>query len=161
MVMLLNYKKLMKHVHDIDIHPLHTLFEYGPYLMIIATFIYTKHSFLFLSLVASNILLNTILKNIIKQPRPVPTNEYGELQAYGMPSGHAQIVWFIWLYNMTSPYDIQQPIFLTICNTVLAVGTSLQRYYTKRHTPLQILAGFTVGILVCALFVVYYQFINP
>ena len=147
---------IMNFLHDIDIHPLQTFFEYGPHFMVIASLIYTTKPFLFLSFVATNNLVNTILKNVIKEPRPVPTNDYGKLQSYGMPSGHAQIVWFIWLYNMISPYSKYQPIFLTICNTIIAIGTSIQRYYMKKHTILQIIVGFFVGLFLCYTLLTYF-----
>ena len=43
-----------------------------------------------------NELINTVLKYIIKQPRPISRdNNYNE---YGMPSSHSQFVWFFSIY---------------------------------------------------------------
>lgn len=94
----------------------------------------------FILLVGFNIVINTVIKNIIKQERPKFTDKYGELQKYGMPSGHSQLVWFILFY------DIQgEKLHISIILFILACLSSYQRYMCDYHSKIQIIAGGLLG----------------
>lgn len=101
---------------------------------------YIGKSTTFITLLGINILINILLKNIIKQERPQKTDKYGELQRYGMPSGHSQMVWFMLFF------DIQQTNkYISFILLILAGLTSYQRYKCNYHTILQILVGGLLG----------------
>ena len=99
-------------------------------------------------------LLNVIIKNTLKAPRP--DSKLEELKSinpclknyltihrqYGMPSGHAQSV-------------CSQLVFLALffnnqILTILAAGQTVitlwQRYYDERHSLKQLLVGSMIGI---------------
>ena len=99
-------------------------------------------------------LLNIIIKNTLKAPRPDSKHEEFKSinpclrnyltihRHYGMPSGHAQSVCsqlvFIALF-------FNNPILtiLAACQTII---TLWQRYYDKRHSIKQLLVGSIIGI---------------
>ena len=106
-----------------------------------------------------NVILNLILKGLIKEPRP---NEDPKLfnialkhsirfrfidgyphDIFGMPSGHAQSVFFSVIFIYLSLKDIKIiSIYLFI-----ALLTMYQRVLFKEHNVLQVCAGAIVGIL--------------
>ena len=91
-----------------------------------------------------NIKINEILKTYIKEPRPKGCKEdfkRGTPHYYGMPSGHAQMCFFSVIYI----YLITKDIILLIWMLALAFTTLFQRYTTKCHSPLQLLAGSITG----------------
>jgi membrane-associated phospholipid phosphatase len=103
-------------------------------------------------------LLNVIIKNIIKAPRPDSQPEELAKQRksityknyltihrnFGMPSGHAQAtvseLTFIALY-------FKEPI-LSAAAAIMTAITLWQRYTTKRHSLMQLLAGSAMGLAV-------------
>lgn len=120
-----------------------TIIENIPYIFILWKLIIerkmsNKIKFVFFVLLC--LLLNTILKNIIKSPRPIITDKYGELQKYGMPSGHSQIIWFILFYKPKQ--DIQHLI-----GFIIAILSSYQRIITKNHYIEQVIIGSIIGII--------------
>lgn len=99
-----------------------------------------------------NELLNIVLKSVIRQPRPMFDtimfnhsygNLYGNLpyNMYGMPSGHAQIVWFSVVYM----YYVVRSWLVTFVYLFVAVLTSCQRIRDRWHTPFQVLVGVLLG----------------
>jgi membrane-associated phospholipid phosphatase len=87
-----------------------------------------------------NIIINTVLKNIIREKRPTQTMKYGEYQKYGMPSGHAQFLWFSLFYDFN--WDIQHLIMFIMC-----VISSIQRIVTKLHSFNQVFIGGIIGTI--------------
>ena len=115
-------------------------------------------------------LINVIIKNILKFPRPDSDPEVHHKltqsitwknyliihRNFGMPSGHAQAViselTFLALY-FKNPW-------LTAIAAMQAALTLYQRYATKRHSIKQLLAGSLLGVAVGASFykgVKYYK----
>ena len=115
-------------------------------------------------------LLNVIIKNTIKAPRPdSQEEEFAKLKKtvsyknyltihrnFGMPSGHAQAtvseLTFIALY-------FKEPLLTAIALLQVAI-TLWQRYTTKRHSLIQLLAGSIIGVIVGVLFyliILHYQ----
>jgi len=110
----------------------------------------------------TNHLLNIVIKNILKIPRPdSQPEEFAKLKNsvnyknyltihrnFGMPSGHAQStvseLIFIMLY-------FNQPI-LTGAAALQTALTLWQRYTTRRHSIPQLIAGSGIGIMVGILF---------
>ena len=105
--------------------------------------------YLFFSVVGT--IINSILKSIIRQPRPRKQRhlynfEHNQThgQQFGMPSGHAQNVFyslFTVLFKIPNMYFII-PTLLVACNTCW------QRWVYRNHTIFQILMGSITGILV-------------
>jgi membrane-associated phospholipid phosphatase len=108
-----------------------------------------------------NILLNTILKSLIQEPRPSEDKRLFNLEIlngkrighdrYGMPSGHAEGVFYSTAF-----------IFLTLKNKwigliylLISLITSYQRVAYKNHTFAQVLIGGTIGLFMGFFFFYY------
>ena len=109
-----------------------------------------KYLFLYIIFLLANNEFNKILKLIFREERPenpisfLQIEKYKGVQAYGMPSGHAQSVGYscIFLYLLTGlSYWLYIAIFI-------ALLTCIQRWKYRRHTIEQIIVGFLVGIIV-------------
>lgn len=90
--------------------------------------------------------INKILKNVIREERPSNGENYANeryvgAHVYGMPSGHAQSVFFsvVFLYLAT-----RSNILLLLTGSI-AVLTLLQRWISRKHTVAQLIAGSVVG----------------
>ena len=92
----------------------------------------------FTLLILFNSIINMVTKNILKQPRP--TQNSFSFDTYGMPSGHAQAVWFMVFYNLNKSTNKQNTLLIT-----LAFISCAQRVYTNNHTLEQVLVGSLVG----------------
>jgi membrane-associated phospholipid phosphatase len=127
---------------------------YGPIILFILTIIMLwgslKYLNVFLIFSFLNIIINNILKNIIKAPRPHNPNKniiYNKFEktngidTYGMPSGHAQSVSFATLYM----YLVTKSEGLLIGSSFIGMLSLLQRYRFKRHSIKQLLIGVIVG----------------
>jgi membrane-associated phospholipid phosphatase len=108
-----------------------------------------------------NILLNTVLKLLIQEPRPTEDKRLFNLEIlngkrigydrYGMPSGHAEGVFYSTAF-----------IFLTLKNKwigfiylLISLITCYQRVAYKNHTFIQVLIGGIIGLFM-GLFFYYY-----
>jgi len=138
----------------------------GPLIITIITILQLIHQHQYLmSFIIFNFInkkLNEFLKICFREPRPERINLVNENQKYsiinlfhkktgtpqvnsahiyGMPSGHAQsggyALGFLWFVKRLNP------VFMLAC--FLYVMTLLQRWFTKRHTILQLFVGFCVG----------------
>ena len=100
-----------------------------------------------------NVMINSLLKEIINQDRPKGTKHVNKLEEYidegskGMPSGHAQVV------------GSELALAFLTCNVVtkffmiFQTGLTLyQRYSYKKHTIMQLIIGFIIGIIYSFLF---------
>ena len=106
----------------------------------------------------ANIIINSLLKLVLKAPRPVNDWKILELgithtkrigfDKYGMPSGHAQHCGFM-LAFITLVFE--NP-FITGSYTILSLICLYQRYLYQNHSIVQILIGFGVGLLIGYLF---------
>ena len=111
--------------------------------------------------------LNFVLKRLIKEERPRQIHGKG----YGMPSSHAQFVFF-WSVALTlvllvrhrpatskskssaaankssrSGSRIVERLAVSAVSLVLAAATAWSRIYLNYHTPRQVLVGSSVGVL--------------
>ena len=99
-----------------------------------------------------NILLNYILKGIIRQPRPTEDKKLIEMalhngkrfgyDIYGMPSGHSQGVF----YSTAFIHLVLKNPQITLIFFLYSLNTIIQRVNYKNHTILQVLTGAMVGI---------------
>jgi hypothetical protein len=94
-----------------------------------------------------NIFINNLLKITIKENRPNNNNIIKEkntdIHRYGMPSYHAQTVFFSLIFL----YLVNKSIFLFIIELFIAFITLYQRWYNKYHTKEQLIIGTLIGIV--------------
>lgn len=96
--------------------------------------------------------VNPILKDLFPQPRPYGVNpDVGKISVpgSGMPSGHAQSSVFVW---GTLAWQIGRGWFWALAILwMFLVGFS--RVYLGVHFPHQVIAGWAVGAMLLALFI--------
>uniref|UniRef100_A0A6C0I3G7 Uncharacterized protein n=1 Tax=viral metagenome TaxID=1070528 RepID=A0A6C0I3G7_9ZZZZ len=114
--------------------------EYGPHLLVAMNtykLLETRSSlFAFLGGFIINILFNQVLKQWIKQERPIPIKD-----SYGMPSLHAQSVSFATVYL----YCVTGSNFYLLLEGAFSLITLYQRWKTRKHTPEQLAVGSVIG----------------
>lgn len=99
--------------------------------------------FLFLSF-----SLNTMLKNIFRIPRPytyssVRQIDVGTGYGYSFPSGHAQMsTTFAGMFSV-----VYRKKWMYVSGLLLVILTGLSRMYLGVHTPVDILCGISIGLL--------------
>ena len=143
---------------------------YGPLILFASSFylLFNKHNLLFYYIVGFciNIILNIILKGIIKQPRPLDNEKIFNLaikhnykdifknglpfDIFGMPSGHAQSVMFSTVYI----YLALKKINIFLFYLLISCFTMFQRVYKNYHYITQIVVGDIIGALF-AIFIFY------
>jgi len=112
-----------------------------------------------------NIIINLILKEIIKQPRPSDNLKHFELvvknrqrflfkdgtyyDIFGMPSGHAQSTFFSSSFIY---FSLQHNLKILLLFLSFTFITLYQRVYFSYHTLIQIIAGGIVGTCIGYLF---------
>ena len=135
---------------------LYVIGNIGPYcLCILSIYLFRdKDTLLFCYILgnAANIVMNFILKNLIRQPRPKAIKNIGEdnspvvkqlleIDVYGMPSGHSQSAAFstMFIYLVFKQTNLLLLYFFATCITLW------QRVHYKFHTLMQVLVGSAVG----------------
>jgi membrane-associated phospholipid phosphatase len=94
------------------------------------------------------------LKHIIKQPRPsqdlslfnasIAHGRRMSFDVYGMPSGHAQNVFYSTTFIF---FSLNNPV-ISIIYLIIAINTGYQRIKYNNHTLLQVICGAFMGIFV-------------
>ena len=99
-------------------------------------------------------LLNAVLKEMIRMPRPsgeIPLFETPrERDFYGMPSGHAQIAAFVTSFFIKNANELSNvnPVWfamMTVGFVAISILTIIQRYAFRAHTLAQLAVGLVVG----------------
>lgn len=116
------------------------------------------HTITFFIGTLANEICNKILKNSIQEPRPVERKWIND--EYGMPSSHAQFIWFFSTYvtlfvilrlhhvsSNASPFEKTGRILVLIACWFLAGLVCLSRIYLQYHTLGQVIVGSTVGAI--------------
>jgi membrane-associated phospholipid phosphatase len=96
-----------------------------------------------------------LLKQVFREPRPpnplpfVDSNDLIGNNYYGLPSGHAQSVFFslTFLYQVMKPGSNSDTIFTLYIMSCITVLTLYQRWKYRRHTIKQLIVGAIVGAL--------------
>lgn len=133
---------------------------YGPVILIIITLVLLlQNKLLLMTFVAGfflNILVNKLLKHVIREPRPsssfhrfaldgsethVNVAGLGE-EEFGMPSGHAQIVVFATAFIHLALHNI----YITGLYTITSIITMVERVKYQNHTIFQVLIGGVIGL---------------
>ena len=143
------------------LHYLSHFFSYGPFYLIILSWIllWEKHTLFFYYTVGLflDTILNLFLKGIFKQPRPYedPKNfnlaiTHGKRFLYkngtpydifGMPSGHSQSVAFTTIFMY---FALRKSKLLYVYLTV-SILTMIQRIYSNNHYLFQVVVGAGIG----------------
>ena len=120
----------------------------GPILLFfITTYLLWNHPYLYVYILFFfiNVLFNKLLKHVFQQQRPSGSktimNENTDL--YGMPSGHAQSVFF----STSFLYFVNGPLLFIFIELCIAMLTVYQRWKYKQHTIAQLGVGSLLGIL--------------
>jgi hypothetical protein len=87
-----------------------------------------------------NQIINMVLKDTIREPRPVPNNKE-DYDKYGMPSGHSQHIFFF----LTFTYLVNKSVMVLLFELFLSCLTVYQRWKYKKHTIPQLVIGAFVG----------------
>jgi membrane-associated phospholipid phosphatase len=145
--------------YDFDmINILDNIGHQGPVITFFITFLnllnQKKYLLSFLICIFINHYLNTILKLIIREPRPGKKRDMSNLlidlvgkpekldgNNYGMPSYHAQSVFF----STSFLYLVQKNPIMLLLESVICCLTLYQRYKYKRHDMRQLVMGALVG----------------
>ncbi|KAK6541807.1 hypothetical protein TWF694_007588 [Orbilia ellipsospora] len=94
--------------------------------------------------------VNYVLKRVIKEARPINLQGKG----YGMPSSHAQFMFFfatyisLWLAARNKSIPKQLKPLLLIALFALATSIASSRVYLQYHTVKQVLVGVAAGIVI-------------
>jgi len=97
--------------------------------------------------------LNTVLKELFQQPRPGdfdPSLQLAWFEGYGLPSGHAQLVVVFW--GAIAAWARRRWLWILVAGLMFLVGFS--RLFLGVHFPQDILAGWAIGGLSLALYLV-------
>ena len=157
---------------------LSTLGYQGPNILLVAILIiflynHITNPYLYLAVIVWQItshLLNVVIKNTLRMPRPdSQAEEFAKVKKsvsfknyltihreFGMPSGHAQatVSEFTFLALITHYLNLNP--LITTAALVQVLVTFWQRYTTRRHSAMQLLAGSLIGIVVGIAFYIYY-----
>jgi len=117
------------------------MLDHLPYMMVGAATVLTSSPLLFLLAWFLNVLVNRLLKNSIKQPRPKDCDTYLK-KSYGMPSCHSQNASFSSAFVWFEITDLQKMIFV-----LLTLVTMAQRVVSHCHSVSQVLVGSVVGAI--------------
>ena len=101
--------------------------------------------------------VNTILKNLIRQPRPYwldPAIGRYEVEGFGIPSGHVQNVTVVFL--LLAATVRRTWVWLAVFLFILLMG--LSRLYLGVHFLQDIAIGFAVGLIILIAFLLWQQF---
>jgi membrane-associated phospholipid phosphatase len=132
--------------------------HYGPCILFLITFYYLfdRNIYLFVFLFGSlvNYWINIVLKTVFREPRPanplvfIDSNDLIGNNYYGLPSGHAQSVFFslIFFYKVSQPSSCSTIFTLYIMSCITMI-TLYQRWKYRRHTIKQLIIGAIIGSL--------------
>ena len=141
----------------------------GPYIIFIYALYVLRNKNNYLSVYCIgfviNIIINLLLKAIIRQPRPSydkpeiniidALGKYPPFNVYGMPSGHAQLTAFTFYYLFLVTKNIQ----IVLITFLLILITGYQRVLSMKHTLLQVFVGTILGLLFGYIFYRYADFL--
>lgn len=129
------------------------------------------HTVTFLLGILLNEFINMTLKYTIQEPRPTRTSVDRVHVPYGMPSSHAQFMWFFSTYmlcfvvvrlrynNSAYKYESYWKGFIVLSSLLLTCIVSYSRIYLMYHTWRQIFYGALVGSSLAASWFLMTQFI--
>ena len=141
----------------------------GYYILFFISILLLRNTHHFLALYLAgfgfNLLVNILLKSIIKQPRPnenealfnihVAHHKHIGFDRYGMPSGHAQSVVFSTIFVYLSLYSHKYINYILLLFIVISIITFSQRIVFNEHSVTQVLVGATIGGTLAYIFFIF------
>ena len=110
--------------------------------------------------IIATVLSNQALKHIIKRTRPEHIRLIKQ-GGYSFPSGHAMIsiavYGFLIYYVQMKVKNKRLKLFLTILLSLLIILIGLSRIYVGVHYPSDVIAGYTLSMIILLLVVNFYQ----
>ncbi|XP_063065968.1 dolichyldiphosphatase 1 [Engraulis encrasicolus] len=118
--------------------------------------------------------LNWVLKHILQEPRPCGGAHASLTTEYGMPSSHAQFIWFFVVYfflflylrmhqtNNARCVELLWRHILSIMLLSMALAVSYSRVYLLYHSGRQVLYGGVTGSVVAVVwFFITQELLTP
>lgn len=142
----------MNDIINYNKHIIDSIGFFGPLILLVTSIIklWNQPPYLagYLIFFIINVIINKILKSIIKEPRPangqsIINESYEGADKYGMPSSHAQSVF----YSMTYVYLIKDDYLVLLFESFISFLTIYQRWNYRRHTIEQLGIGSMIGLL--------------
>jgi membrane-associated phospholipid phosphatase len=128
--------------------------SYLPVVMVLITVMWISFNnswamlFAYIGGIVGNSIVNSLLKQVIRQPRPGHSNDFRGSHKYGMPSGHAQAAFFttglVWAWTNTNEW----PFLYFMASLLIAI----QRLWVNVHTLAQVSVGAVVGFVLACMF---------
>lgn len=88
-------------------------------------------------------VLNAIIKGIFQIPRPDEIEHLVHADGWSFPSGHSQGAMVLWGWLA---FELKEKKAY-IVSAILILGVGLSRIYLGVHTPIDVLGGFSVGLI--------------
>ncbi|KAG2469582.1 dolichyldiphosphatase 1 [Polypterus senegalus] len=113
--------------------------------------------------------VNWVLKNIIQETRPCEGAHATVTTEYGMPSSHAQFIWFFFLYSFLFLYlrmhqtnnarclELLWRHILSISLLTVALFVSYSRVYLLYHSWRQVTYGGVAGSIMAVVWFIFTQ----
>lgn len=141
----------------------------GYYILLFISIFLLRNTPSFLALYLSgfgfNYLANLLLKSIIKQPRPnenealfnihVLHNKNIGVDRYGMPSRHAQLVFFSTIFIYLSLHSHKYINYILLFYIIITIITCSQRIVFNEHSITQVIAGAVIGSILAYTFFIF------
>lgn len=120
-----------------------------------------KYSNILVLCVSINIIINNMIKYIIRRPRPNHLRLIKEW-GYSYPSGHSMasiaIYGFLIYYIYKKIENIYLKISLITILSLLIISIGLSRIYVGVHYPSDVLAGFVLAISISIIIIITYNY---
>ncbi len=126
-------------------------------------YINKRRNFAFLLIIsaAGGSILELILKEIVKRPRPEIVSHLVEPYFWSFPSGHAVIsiavymMFFIIISTIVKNQSVK--ILIAVLSAVMVLLIGFSRVYLGVHYPTDIIAGWSVGCFWVSLCLLWYR----
>lgn len=108
-----------------------------------------------------NIVINTGIKELVKEPRPIGAKGLKSLRTetatgYSFPSGHTQTATTFW----TSLILIFKQKWIYILGSIMILGVGLSRLYLGVHWPVDVVGGWIFGIVFTVIFAKLFDIVD-
>lgn len=111
--------------------------------------------------IVGNFVVNLGIKEFVKAPRPIGIKGLESLRVstaggYSFPSAHTQTATTFWVSIMT----IFKRNYIRLLGAVMVLGVGLSRLYLAVHWPIDVIAGWILGIFFTVVFVKIFDYID-
>ena len=108
-----------------------------------------------------NFVINTGVKEFVKEPRPIGTPGLESMRVstatgYSFPSGHTQTSTTFW----TTLMILFRKRWVYILGTIMIISVGLSRLYLGVHWPIDVIFGWIFGILFSIVFIKIFDYVD-